>query len=173
MSVNHPAVLVGRDEPVAIAGDACQPRPFQSRQRDHRVGLDRPAARKLQPTGGEAPRSDGSLDPDPAVLEQPGHGLARRGAEQAERPVLGRGQHDLDPGRAALRQVGRGQERQLVDRQWPRDRGRSGEHDAPHCAGAGSVEQRGERRRVLDTAAVIAPGTASRGRAPSASSSAS
>ena len=72
--------------------------------------------------------------------------------------MLGRHEQELGRGRRAQRELVGRHQRELVERQGPRDPGGDGERDALHTAAAQVVEQPGERADVARTGEGEGPG---------------
>ena len=120
------AVLVDSDEALGIRRQAGDPRALQARERDHGVGGDQ------APVAGRERAADDrlghrlALEADARAIQQAGERIGGHGPEEVQRPRLGRDDREL----GAVRQLVRGEQRQLVERQRPAGAGRQREQHA-------------------------------------------
>jgi hypothetical protein len=143
------ALQVGRHEAAAVVREPRHCRPDELRQRDNSIRLDRTVARDLEHPVAPRDRRRPELELDAAKLEQLGDGRARFAAEDRERVLLRRHDHELDPARAVIAQVRAGLQGELVQRERPAHAGRNDEREPPHVTGRRLLEERDECRTVL------------------------
>ena len=134
-------MLVDRDEALGVARDARDAQPLQARQADDAVDVDPPAAGVDDQVAALDGRVRGSDELDAGAVEQLGDGVARRAAEDRERPVLRGHEDDLEAVGAHRPGLARRHQRELVERQRPGRLVRHDERDALGVALLGVAEQ--------------------------------
>ena len=145
-------------KPVGVRRQAGDPRALQARERDHLVGDDQAAVAGRQRAADDCLGHGLALEPDARAIQQAGERIGGHGPEEVKRPRLGRDDREL----GAVRQLVRGEQRQLVERQRPAGAGRQREQHAL----ARPAQRALDRARANGPRNVVAPGTASTDRAP-------
>ena len=143
---------VRRDESGCIVRKARHCRPDELRQRDDCIGVDRRQARHFEQAVAPRDRSRSEVELDTTNLEELSEGVARFGAEEAERPFFGSHEENIHAPSPVISEVLGRQERELVQGQRPGDRRRHGEDDTAELAFGRPVQECGQRRPILRSA---------------------
>ena len=130
VDAGHAAVLVDRDEALGVARDTRDVQSLQPRQADDAVDVDPPAAGIDDQVAVLDGGVGGSDELDAGAVEELGDGVARRSAEDRDRPVLGGHEDDLEAIGAHRPRLARRHQRELVERQRPGRLVRHHERDA-------------------------------------------
>ena len=128
-------------KPSTVCGRPSIRRPRRRGQGDDAVGRDRSLGDEAQLPVHQLDRAGAGLNGDSPLLQQLPHRLASGAPEQLQRLLLRRDERELDVVEPALGEVGRGHQRELVDRQRPDRSPWDDEGDPLHLARDDLLEQ--------------------------------